>query len=120
MARRLMAVMCLSTLFLTGRAAHAADAATRSRPANIRTSIRGATQMFAAPWGLVAQGSGQLRILPTGTSRWLTVHEVTGGSLYRVAFDDAGRLLAWWENEPHFHMFVPRTKAHETFPLPPP
>ena len=42
------------------------------------------------------------------------------GSLYRIAFDDAGRLLAWWEKEPHFHLFVPGTKAHETFPLPPP
>ena len=86
----------------------------------VQTSIRGATQMFAAPWGLVAQGSGQLRILPLGTSKWQTVHAVTGGSLYRIAFDDAGRLLAWWEKEPHFHLFVPGTKAHETFPLPPP
>ena len=76
--------------------------------------------MFAAPWGLVAQGSGQLRILPLGTSRWQTVHEVTGGSLYRIAFDDAGRLLAWWESEPHFHLFAPRTKGEVTFPLPPP
>ena len=122
MARRLAALMCLclTTLFLTGPAARADDAATRARPVNVQTSIRGATQMFAAPWGLVAQGSGQLRILPLGTSKWQTVHAVTGASLYRIAFDDAGRLLAWWEKEPHFHLFVPGTKAHETFPLPPP
>jgi hypothetical protein len=55
-----------------------------------------------------------------GTSKWQTIHAVPGASLYRIAYDDAGRLLAWWEEEPHFHLFVPRTKAHETFPLPPP
>src|SRR6266446_4626313 len=108
MARRLAAVMCLPTLFLTGPAARADDAATRARPVSVHTSIDGASQMFAAPWGLVAQGSGKLRILPLGTSKWRTVHEVPGGSLYRIAFDDAGRLLAWWAKEPHFHLFVPR------------
>ena len=120
MARRLATVMCFTTFFLTGPASRADDAATRARPVEVQTSIRGATQMFAAPRGLVAQGSGQLRILPLGTSRWQTIHGVTGASLYRIAFDDAGRLLAWWEKEPHFHLFVPGTKAHETFPLPPP
>ena len=64
MARRLVAVTCLLTLFVAGPVARADDPATRARPGNIQTSIRGATQMFAAPWGLVAQGSGQLRILP--------------------------------------------------------
>jgi hypothetical protein len=121
MAGRLAAVMCLTALLLTGRVgARPDDAATRARPAELQTSIRGATQMFAAPWGLAAQGSGQLRILPLGTSKWQTVHAVPGGSLYRIAFDDAGRLLAWWEKEPHVHLFVPRSQAHETFPLPPP
>ena len=120
MARRLATVMCFTTFFLTGPASRADDAATRARPVEVQTSIRGATQMFAAPRGLVAQGSGQLRILPLGTSRWQTIHGVTVSSLYRIAFDDAGRLLAWWEKEPHFHLFVPGTKAHETFPLPPP
>src|SRR5215831_16885533 len=100
MVRSLAALMCL--------------AATHAGPGTTQTSIRGATQMFAAPWGLVAQGSGQLRVLPLGASAWQTVHEVAGGSLYRIAYDDAGRLLAWWENEPHFHLFVPGTKAHET------
>jgi hypothetical protein len=57
---------------------------------------------------------------PVGTSKWQTVHAVPGASLYRIAFDDAGRLLAWWEKEPHLHLFDPRTNAHETFPLPPP
>ena len=121
MARRLTAAMCLATLLHVGSAAPAAESAIRARAINVQTSIRGATQMFAAPWGLVAQGSGQLRILPLGASVWQTVHGVTGGSLYRIAFDDAGRLLAWWEKEPHFHLFVRgSTKAHETFLLPPP
>src|SRR4051812_46322898 len=117
---RLAAMIGFATSCLTGPAAWADDAAPRGTPAKIQTSIRGATQMFAAPWGLAAQGSGMLRILPLGTSSWQTVHQVTGGSLYRIAYDNAGRLLAWWENEPHFHLFVPGTNAHETFPLPPP
>jgi len=121
MAGRPAAVIWLATSLVTGAmAARADDAAARAKPVKVATSIRGATQMFAAPWGLAAQGSGQLRILPLGTSAWQTVHAVAGSSLYRIAFDDAGRLLAWWENEPHFHLFVPSSKAHETFPLPPP
>ena len=99
MARRLAPVMCLATLFLTGPAARADQAATRASPMKVQTSIRGATTMFAAPWGLAAQGSGQLRILPLGRSRWQTVHAITGGSLYRIAFDNSGRLLPWWEEE---------------------
>src|SRR5262245_40267156 len=94
---RSAAAVCLTTVFLTGWAARADDVPTRARPAKIQSSIRGATQMFVAPWGLAAQGSGQLRILPLGSSRWQTVHQVSGGSLYRIGFDDGGRLLAWWE-----------------------
>jgi len=120
MVRRLAAVSCLATILLTRPAARADDAAARARPGRVSTSISGATQMFAAPWGLAAQGSGKLRILPLGTAKWQTVHEVPGGSLYRIAFDDRGRLLAWWENEPHVHLFVPGTKAHDTLALPPP
>ena len=119
--RRLATLTCLMTSFLPGGpGAPAHGAETRARAAKVQTTIRGATQMFVAPWGLAAQGSGQLRILPLGTSTWQTVHAVPGGSLYRIAFDDAGRLLAWWEKEPHFHLFVPATKVDETFPLPPP
>ena len=120
MARRIAAVICLTTLLIGAAAARAEDAATPARAGAVQTSIRGATQMFAAPWGLVAQGSGQLRILPLGTSKWQTIHAVPGGSLYRIAFDDAGRILAWWEKEPHLHLFVPGSKAHETIPLPAP
>jgi hypothetical protein len=112
MARRLGAAVLLAAAALTGAEAGTAKV--------VQTSIRGATQMFAAPWGLLAQGSGQLRILPLGTSKWQTVHAVPGGSLYRTAFDDAGRLLAWWENEPHIHLFIPASKVHETLPLPAP
>src|SRR3954469_16579995 len=109
MTRILSAAICLATLSVTP-----------ARAAKVSTSIRGATQIFAAPWGLLAQGSGQLRILPLGTSKWQTIHQVTGGNLYRTAFDNGGRMLAWWETEPHIHLFVPRTKAHDTLPLPPP
>jgi hypothetical protein len=61
-----------------------------------------------------------LRILPAGKSAWQTVHKVPGDSLYRVAFDDSGRLMATWEKEPFFHLFVPQTGQHLTFDKPPP
>jgi len=118
--RRLVSVISLVALCMIGPAAQAGADAGRPKPPILKSRIQGATQMFSAPWGLVAQGSGQLRILPLGTSRWQTVHKVPKGSLYRIAFDDAGRLLAWWEEEPHFHLFVPGTKEHRTFALPPP
>lgn len=84
----------------------------------VKTRIQGATQMFSAPWGLAAQGSGQLRILPAGKSQWTVVHHVKGDSLYRIAFDDQGRLMATWENQDHFHLFVPSKKQHVTFKKP--
>jgi hypothetical protein len=99
-----------------------ADAAPRTppaRPAKVQNTIRGATQMFVAPWGLAAQGSGQLRVLPLGKTRWQVIHQVKGGSLYRIAFDDRGRLLGWWETEPHIHLFQLGTTTHETLALPP-
>jgi hypothetical protein len=74
---------------------------------------------MAASWGLVAMGSGQLRVLPAGTSKWQTLHKVTGDTLYRVALDDSGRLMATWENEPHFHLFATKTNQHLTFAKPP-
>jgi hypothetical protein len=114
MRRRLVVALVLASC-LAARAGESAP-----RPAKVQATIRGATQMFAAPWGLAAQGSGMLRILPLGTSKWQTVHAVPHGSLYRIAFDDAGRLLAWWEDEPHLHLFVVGKNVDETLPLPPP
>jgi hypothetical protein len=109
--------MCVTALCLS--AVTPADAAPKPGPAKVQNSIRGATQMFVAPWGLAAQGSGMLRVLPLGKTKWHVVHQVKGDSLYRIAFDDKGRLLAWWEKEPHIHLFELGTKKHETIALPP-
>jgi hypothetical protein len=114
-----MVASCVAAMWLVVSVARAGEPAIRAGGGKVSTSIRGATQMFVAPWGLAAQGSGMLRILPLGTSKWQTLHAVPGGSLYRIAFDDAGRLLGAWEKEPHIHLFVPRTSTHETIPLPP-
>jgi hypothetical protein len=46
------------------------------------------------------------------------VHSAKGGNLYRVAADDRGRILASWENEAVFHLFVPATREHRTFAKP--
>ena len=88
-------VMCVTALCLSP--VSPADAAPKPGPAKVQNSIRGATQMFVAPWGLAAQGSGMLRVLPLGKTKWQVVHQVKGDSLYRIAFDDTGRLRAWGE-----------------------
>lgn len=109
---RRSATLLFLTVLLAGSQAHAT-------PSGTKTRIQGATQVRPAAWGLVAQGSGQLRILPSGSSKWQTVHKVDGDTLYRVAFDEAGRLLAAWEKEPYFHLFVPKQNQHLTFAKPP-
>lgn len=110
--RRLAAVLSLMAFV-------AAASPGRAKPPGKKTRIQGASRVHCAAWGLVAQGSGQLRILPTGQNRWQTLHHARGDTLYRVTFDDSGRLLASWEKEPHFHLFVPKTKQHQTFAKPP-
>jgi len=115
--RRFAAVLAATTL-LAARAPAQADApAKRAKPPSTR--LQGVTRSMAARWGLVAKGSGQLRFLPAGTAKWQTLHKVPGDSLYRVAMDDAGRLLATWEKEPHFHLFDTKTNQHLTFAKPP-
>ena len=59
---RRLATPCLIALWLG--LAPRTDAETQTRPAKVQHSIRGATQMFVAPWGSAAQGSSRLRILP--------------------------------------------------------
>jgi|JI10StandDraft_1071094.scaffolds.fasta_scaffold01389_21 hypothetical protein len=113
MTRRLCVIaMCL--VF-----AAQAEARPRPKPVKVQNSIRGATMMAVAPWGLTAQGHGMLRILPLGAKAWQVVHQVRGDSLYRHAHDDRGRLLAWWEKESAFHLFDPASKTDVTFALPP-
>jgi hypothetical protein len=114
MSRGRVAVI-VAALCVTAAGVHAERG---PRAAKVENSIRGATQMFVAPWGLAAQGSGQLRVLPLGKTKWETIRQVPHGSLYRIAFDDAGRLLAWWENEADIHLFVIGTKKDERFALP--
>jgi len=86
----------------------------------LKTKIQGATQVFSAPWGLAAQGSGQLRTLPAGKTTWTTVRHVKGDSLYRIAFDDRGRLMAWWEKESEIHLFDQKKDIKIPLPKPPP
>jgi hypothetical protein len=46
------------------------------------------------------------------------VHVIENDSLYRVAADASGRLLAAWENDPFIHFFAPAQGAHVSFPKP--
>ena len=68
--------------------------------------------------GLISIGGRALRRLPPGASRWEVLHEVPGDSLYRVAADDSGRLLASWEKEPVIHFISPAQGLHVSLPKP--
>jgi hypothetical protein len=80
--------------------------------------IRGVQTLLSTSIGLFTLGGPALRYLPAGKTQWTTLHRVQGDNLYRIASDDSGRLLASWENEKKFHLFVPKTKKHFTFPKP--
>jgi hypothetical protein len=67
---------------------------------------------------MVSFGGSTLRFLPKGGHAWTAIHAVKGDNLYRVSGDDSGRLLAAWETEPVFHLFVPGKKQDVTFPKP--
>ncbi len=86
-------------------------------PSNM-TRIHGASSVVAVPWGLVAMGGSPLRHMPTGKKKWETLHTVKDGNLYRIASDKT-RLLASWEEEDKFHLFVIKPKKkHLTFAKP--
>jgi hypothetical protein len=97
-------LICLMAVCWWGAAP--ADAAPKPKPAKVQHTIRGATQMFVAKWGLAAQGSGMLRVLPLGKTKWQILRQVPHGSLYRIAFDDGGRMLAWWEEQEETSIFM--------------
>src|SRR5262249_45077598 len=116
--RRFSASLSLMAFLAAGSPSHAGEVATRAKPPSANLRLQGVNRAMAASWGLVAQGSGQLRFLPAGTSKWQTLHKVPGDTLYRVTLDESGRLLATWENEPHFHLFATKTNQHLTFAKP--
>lgn len=57
--------------------------------------------------GHLAVGGPSLRRLAAGSRRWETLHTIPKDNLYRVAGDDAGRILAAWEKDPSIHFFSP-------------
>jgi len=85
-----------------------------------KTRIRGASSVKPVPWGFLSLGGPALRQLKTGKANWETLHTVAHDSLYRVAADASGRILAIWEKEPQVHLFVPALKKHVTFARPGP
>lgn len=79
--------------------------------------LRGVQTLLSTPGGLVSLGGPALRRLAPGARRWETLDSVAGDNLYRVASDDAGRLLAAWERESAIHLVAPGSKV-ASFPKP--
>lgn len=80
--------------------------------------IHGVATLLPTPSGLIAIGGPALRRLAPGARRWETLHTVAGDNLYRVASDDAGRLLAVWEKENAIHLITPASRQVVSFPKP--
>lgn len=92
----------------------------RGRLPSTAARLFGATTVLPlADGGAVSLGGPALRRLSPGAQRWETLHLQPGDNLYRVAADDAGRLLASWERDRHVHFFS-KERGHVTFPRPAP
>lgn len=111
-------VVLVGVAALGASGARAESVEARSRLGFTPTRIRGAVTLLPVPWGHVAMGGSSLRHLPSGTREWQTLHRVAGDNLYRIDGHESGALLAAWEKEAVFHLFVPATKEHRTFPKP--
>lgn len=106
------------TAVLLASLAHAEGVGAREQWPSTPARLRGATTVMALPTGLVTLGGSSLRVLARSGRRWEVLHRVPGDNLYRVAGDEAGRVLAAWEAEPHVHLFAPATGQHAVLPKP--
>ncbi len=76
------------------------------------------TTMLNAPDGaLVTVGFNALRRMAPGAKKFETLHAIKGDSLYRVAMNGRGELLATWEKDPSLHYFT-RDRRHVRLPKP--
>lgn len=76
------------------------------------------TTMLNAPDGaLISVGFNALRRMAPGAKKFETLHAIKGDSLYRVAMNDRGGLLAAWEKDPSIHYFT-RDRRHIRLPKP--
>ncbi|MBZ4415350.1 hypothetical protein [Myxococcus sp. RHSTA-1-4] len=70
--------------------------------------------------GFVTVGFSTLRVLAPGAKQFTTVHRIPKDNLYRVASNEAGDVLAAWENDPSLHLFKGPARQHVTLPKPRP
>jgi hypothetical protein len=78
------------------------------------------TMLPMANGGFVTVGFSTLRVLAPGAKQFTKVHQIAKDSLYRVASNDAGDVLAAWEKDPSLHLFKGPTRQHVTIPKPQP
>lgn len=98
--------------------AHAEDVGKRANLPSSTLRLRGAVGLVNTPSGIFALGGPRLRHLAPGAKSWNVLLEVKGHSLYRLA-ENGGRVLASYENEPHFHLLDLRSRTHKVISKPP-
>lgn len=98
-------------------AAHAEDVSKRAKVPSSTVRVRGAVGLKNTPSGLFAMGGSRLRHLAPGAKSWNVLLNVKGENLYRLA-ENGGRVLAPYENEPHFHLIDLRSGAPKTIAKP--
>jgi hypothetical protein len=88
--------------------------------ADTEDRVYAVTTMMNAPDGaLVTVGFNALRRMAPGSKKFETLHAIKGDSLYRIAMNNRGELLATWEKDPSIHYFT-RDRRHVLIPKPTP
>jgi hypothetical protein len=111
-------MMCMAVGLVAG-VARAEGVGSSPPGASNDRRIYSTTTVLPTAGGLVSIGGQALRRLTPGSRRWETLHSIPKDSLYRVAADDSGRLLAAWENDSNIYLFSAGGKQVASFPKPP-
>src|SRR5215218_1460295 len=109
----------LVALTLAATVAHAEGVDSRQVLTDSPARLHGVTTLHKMPGGgFLTLGGSTLRILRRGGRSFETLHRQPGDNLYRVAANEAGEVLAAWEQDPVLHYFTPATKRHVKIPKP--
>jgi hypothetical protein len=111
----------LIALALVAPAAFAEGIDTRSKKPDTPSRLHGLTTMLPMPnGGFLTVGGSNLRMLAPGGRQFTSLHRIPKDSLYRVASNKAGDVLAAWEKDASLHYFTGTPRRHVTLPKPKP
>jgi hypothetical protein len=111
----------LIALALVASTAFAEGIDTRSKKPDTPSRLHGLTTMLPMPnGGFLTMGGSNLRMLAPGGRQFTSIHRIPKDNLYRVASNEAGDVLAAWEEDESLHYFTGTPRRHVTLPKPKP